>query len=63
MEFNREASPALDSNAAACLGLLESLYGVKEFLASLGKCYGSWSYRTIHVKRAICLLIDVRTPG
>jgi hypothetical protein len=39
VDFNREAPPALDSNAAACLGLLEYLYNVKEFLESLAKCY------------------------
>jgi hypothetical protein len=39
VDLNREAPPALDSNAVACLGLLEYLYDVKEFLASLGKCY------------------------
>lgn len=39
LDLNREAPPSLDSSAVACLGLLEYLYDVKEFLASLGKCY------------------------
>ena len=39
VDFNREAPPALDSNAAACLGLLEYLFDVKAFLGSLGQCY------------------------